>query len=144
MVDDYDEAQEVTQVAFVKAFEKLSSYRPEHKFFSWLYRIAMNEALNYLNRVKRQRPIDSQITSPAPNPAEVYESSWVDGQVQNALGELSIDYRAIVVLRHFADLSMRDLAYIFEIPIKTVKSRLYTARRKLCEILRRRGVRPND
>ena len=144
MVNDYDDAQEVAQIAFVKAFEKLASYRPDYKFFSWLYRIAMNEAINHMNQSRRLEPVNSGIVSPVLNPAEIFEGSRLDSLVQGAIAELSIDYRAVLVMKHFTDLSLRELAYVFEIPVKTVKSRLYTARRKLCDILRKKGVRSND
>lgn len=144
MLNDYDEAQEVAQIAFVKAFEKLASYRPEYKFFSWLYRIVMNEAINHLKRSRRLEPFASDIVSPDPDPAKVLASKRLNVQVQGAIAELSLDYRAMLVMKHFTDLSLRELAYVFEIPVQTVKSRLYTARRKLCEILKRKGVRADD
>ena len=144
MTNNYDEAQEVAQVAFVKAYENLSSYRPDYRFFSWLYRIVMNEALNHLERRRNHKRIDSGIVAPDSNPEEIYESNRLDSLVQGAIAELTPDYRAILVLKHFADLSMRELAYVFEIPVKTVKSRLYTARRNLCEILRKKGVRSGE
>ena len=144
MMNDYDDAQDVAQIAFVKAFEKLASYRPDYKFFSWLYSIVMNEAINHLNRSRRLEPVDSGIVSRALNPAEIYETSRLNSLVQGAIAELSIDYRAVLVLKHFTDLSLRELAFVFEIPVKTVKSRLHTARRKLCEILKKKGVRSND
>ena len=144
MVNDYDDAQEVAQTAFVKAFEKLETYSPKYKFFSWLYRIAMNEAINHLNRAKVLVPVDPELASSAKNPADIYEACELSELVQSAIGELSIDYRAAIVLKHFTDLSLRELAYILEIPVKTVKSRLYTARRRLGEIVKKKGVLGND
>jgi RNA polymerase sigma-70 factor (ECF subfamily) len=143
MVNDYDDAQEITQAAFVKAFEKLETYRPEYKFFSWLYRIAMNEAINHINQSRKKVAVDPDMASSASNPAENYESKELSLLVQSAIGELSIDYRAVIVLKHFTDLSLRELAYILEIPVKTVKSRLYSARQRLCEILKKKGIWTN-
>ena len=144
MVGDYDDARDIAQAAFVKAFENLNSYNSSYEFFSWLYRIDMNEAINHLNRKKRQVPIPANLASHAPNPAEALHSKEVNVLVQNAISELSIDYRAVLVLKHFTDMSMRELAYILEIPVKRVKSRLYTARQRLCEILKSKGVSSSD
>jgi RNA polymerase sigma-70 factor (ECF subfamily) len=139
MVSDYDEAQEIAQTAFVKAYEKLDTFNPNYRFFSWLYRITMNEAINHLHRTKNRVSVDFSLVSPDGNPDEIYERAELCQQVQSAICQLSIDYRVVVVLKHFTDLSLSELAWILEIPVKTVKSRLYSARQRLVEIMRKRG-----
>lgn len=144
LVNDYDEAQDIAQTAFVKAFERLESYNPKYKFFSWMYRITMNTAIDYQAQTRRRAPVRASLESPGGNPADILEQKEVNGLVQDAIGELSIDYRALIVLKHFTDLSMSELAYILDIPVRTIKSRLYTARRRLANLLRQKGVLGDD
>lgn len=140
MVNDYDEAQEIAQTAFVRAFEKLDTFNPKYRFFSWLYRITMNEAINHIHRFENQVSIDSGVTSPEKSPEEVYERAELYRQVQSAICQLNIDYRVVIVLKHFTDLTLGELAWVLEIPVKTVKSRLYTARQQLAGIMRKKGI----
>jgi RNA polymerase sigma-70 factor, ECF subfamily len=135
-----DDAADITQATFVKAYEKLSSYSDKHKFFSWLYRIAVNTSLNLLEQKKRsdllgdqEVPQDSQVEEEL-NAAERIE------RLEAAILNLPVDYRVVIVLRHFHDLSYEEIGTILEIPEKTVKSRLFTARRMLKEILLRTGL----
>jgi len=140
MVNDTDDAKDIAQAAFVKAFENLEKFDLNRKFFSGLYRIAVNESIDHLKRTKRHVPIETDAVAVEKTPAERYEENELGGIIQDSIWELDIDYRAAIVLRHFADLSLRELSFVLEIPEKTVKSRLYTARRLLCRALKRRGV----
>ena len=132
---DYEEAMDVTQTVFVKAFDRLGTFDPSRKFFSWLYRMGVNESLN---QVKRQRRIvhvefDPPSRTPSPDDRVIREQS--DGIVQNALKRLGEDHRVVIILRHFVDLSYREIGSVLDIPEKTVKSRLYSARQRMKEIL---------
>lgn len=140
MVRAYEDAQDVTQTAFVKAYEKLETYKPDHRFFSWLYRIAVNESLNLLSRKKRFEEVDSGIASKEKNPEEDYDHAYLDGKIRSALMVLPMDYRVVIVLRHFLHMSLREISEILEIPEKTVKSRLFTARQRLGSILLKEGI----
>ena len=73
MVGDAEDAREVCQQAFMKAFEHLSSYDPERKFFSWLYRVAVNESINHLKAKRPHDPLDETFEHPRPNPAQHFE-----------------------------------------------------------------------
>jgi RNA polymerase sigma-70 factor, ECF subfamily len=137
-----EDAVDATQAAFVKAYEKLPSFDFNHRFFSWIYRIALNEALDIAGRRRREAGLDD-----APEPvggdiedeyAEVERSRFV----QRALMELPPDGRALIVLRHFQGLSYGDIAEILRVPEKTVKSRLFTARQRLRQVLEERGWKP--
>jgi len=139
MVNDYDEAQEIAQTAFVRAFEKLDTYDPNYRFFSWLYRITMNEAINHIHRSRNRVSLDSGMVSTSCDPEEIFEKAELCVLVQSAISQLSIDHRVVVVLKHFTDLSLNELAWVLEIPVKTVKSRLYSARQRLVEIMKKRG-----
>ena len=141
MVNDYEDAMDITQSAFIKAYENLDKYDPSHKFFSWLYRIAINESLNHVSRRKRQtrlayEPGDSlRYDGQVHSPADPVEESETDAMLQGALVQLKFDYRLVVILRHFLSLSYREIGEIIDVPEKTVKSRLFTGRQMLKEIL---------
>jgi RNA polymerase sigma-70 factor, ECF subfamily len=133
MLGNYEDAKDVTQDTFLKAYEHLDSFDPDQRFFGWIYRILKNECLNVL---RARRP--SQLVSldlPAGDAADPVEDGERQQAVQAALLTLPVDYREVVLLRHFTDLSYDEIAAALGIPAKTVKSRLYTARQQLGERL---------
>lgn len=139
IVQDADDAHDITQSGFVKAFENLGSYKSQHKFFSWLYRIVVNESLNALRGRKETEDIDSGLMAAVKNPAEVYEDTEREQYIDKALQMLTPENRAVVVLRHFQDLTYKEIAHVLDIPEKTVKSRLFTARQLLKDRLLKLG-----
>ena len=142
MVHDREDARDLAQGAFVKAYEKLGSFDPAYQFFSWIYRILVNDTLNFLKRNQPYQPLETTWDSAAPGgPQDDLESRERSRTIRDALMALPIDYREVVVLRHFAELSYGEMSAALAIPEKTVKSRLYTARQRLAEILNARGTR---
>jgi RNA polymerase sigma-70 factor (ECF subfamily) len=135
MLGNPQDASDVTQVVFLKVFEHLDRYDPKYKFFSWIYRIAINETINQINRGKREQMLDEQQVSGDRGPAEKTEAALQSMRVQEALMTLQEDYRMVVVLRHFSELSYREISEALHIPVVTVKSRLYTARQQLKDCL---------
>jgi len=139
LVGDYDDAVEVTQQAFVAAYERLETYNPSYRFFSWLYRIAYNAALNEIKRGKWTVKLGSD--TPASdsdidgNPETEFELSERDEFMHRALQAVDIDHRVVLVLRHFIGFSYREIMQILDIPESTLKFRLHVARRKLRERL---------
>lgn len=131
---DREDARDVTQNAFVKAYEKLSTYDPSHRFFSWIYRIVVNESLNLRQRRPVHQRLDESLAAPESPHAEA-EAHETAERVQAGLLKLSPEHREVVVLRHFAELSYGDISFTLGLPEKTVKSRLYTARQRLGQIL---------
>jgi len=144
MVNDYDDAKDITQTAFIKAFEKLDSFKPEYKFFSWLYRILVNESLNFIGKQRQHMPLEQDIISTADTPEEKFNRDQVSRTIDEAIGALPVDYRMAIVFRHFADLSYQELSYVLNLPVKTVKSRLYTARQKLSRVFTEKGLVANE
>jgi len=140
MVRHRDEATDLTQTAFLKAYEQLRHFDSQHKFFSWLYRIAINVAINHLKRHRRLEPLADEWASPARSPEDALVESDLSVHVQDALMSLPYDYRAVLVLRHFEGCSYDEMARIVGVPEKTVKSRLFSARRQLKELLEARGI----
>jgi RNA polymerase sigma-70 factor (ECF subfamily) len=134
MVNDREDARDIAQTAFVKAYEKLHTYDPRYRFFSWIYRIAVNECLNFLERRRAQQPLGADLVDPAA-PHDEVQARELSERVQSALMKLSPDYRQVLVLRHFVELSYDEMSGLLAIPVKTVKSRLYTARQRMGEML---------
>lgn len=144
IVQNYDDADEVTQAVFVKAFEKLHTYDPKFKFFSWIYRMVVNESLNFVSRKKNFDELSPDFVSEARTPLESFQEAELSDFLQDAIMKLQLDYRVVIVLRHFGDLSYKDMSYVLELPEKTVKSRLFTARNMLRDILITRGISIHD
>lgn len=140
MVRDRDEAADLTQTAFLKAYQQLSSFDPRHKFFSWLYRIAVNETLNHIKRRRRLEPLDGDWVSTARSPEAALVGSDLSLHIQDALMSLSTEYRTVLVLRHFEGCSYEEIAAIVGVAEKTVKSRLFSARTQLKERLELKGI----
>lgn len=140
MVNHREDAQDIVQSAFVKAYEKLATYDPRRKFFSWIYRITVNECLNHLARRRRGDDDASWTEAAGPSQEEDLERQQTERVVGVALLELPADHRGVIILRHFIHLSHHEMSRILEVPEKTVKSRLHTARKLLGEVLRRQGV----
>ena len=134
MLGNPEDARDATQDAFVKAFERLATFDGKHRFFSWLYRILVNECLNVRRDRRPEGPLDAD-TEGAGTPFDATLESERREQIQLALLKLSPEYRTVVVLRHFAGQSYGEIAEALAIPEKTVKSRLYSARQRLGELL---------
>jgi RNA polymerase sigma-70 factor (ECF subfamily) len=140
MTGNREDARDLTQTVFLKAYRNLASFDHQYRFYSWIYRIMMNEALNLLDRRKPSTELDERLPERAPGPEEDAQRRGIEEAVQCALMTLSPADRQVLVLRHFEDLSYLEIADVLGIPDKTVKSRLFTARQRLGEQLRRMGI----
>lgn len=140
MANDGDDAADITQGVFIKAFDKLGSYNDRFKFFSWLYRIAVNESLNFIKSRRRFESLDDQAVSFERLPDEETDVQLTRRRIAAALLELRPDARIVVILCYYDDLSYLEISRILGIPEKTVKSRLYSARQNLQEILVKKGI----
>jgi RNA polymerase sigma-70 factor (ECF subfamily) len=134
MLGDYDDARDATQAAFVKAYRKLATFDPKFRFFSWIYRILLNECLNTRRGRRPYEPLPPDLQL-RPSPLEALEAAERRQRVQHALLALTFEQREVILLRHFGDLGYDEIAATIGIPVKTVKSRLYTARQRLIEML---------
>lgn len=140
VLGDTDDAMEATQSAFVKAYERLGTFDTSHRFFPWMYRILINESLNIVSRRKRFEELDSSVQATGKSAEEKYGDDEIARHLQAAVRQLKPDYRVVVALRHYQGFSYREISDILRIPEKTVKSRLFTARQQLREILLRKGI----
>ena len=139
MTGNPEDARDLSQTTFVKAWQRLESFRGESRFFSWLYRIAIHEVLNFRRGSGRTAELDETEPSREPGPAETYERNEEITGVQTALLQLRDEDREIIVLRHFLALSHVEIGNLLHVPDKTVKSRLHTAVLRLEAVLRRAG-----
>jgi RNA polymerase sigma-70 factor (ECF subfamily) len=144
MADNYDDAEDITQSVFIKVYEKLNRFNPKYKFFSWLYRITMNESLNYLNQKKRLTELNSALLVNEKTPEKEYDELELSEQIQDAIMDIKLEGRVLILLKHLEGFSYRELAYILDLSEKKVKSRLFYARQELKNVLTKRGIVGND
>jgi RNA polymerase sigma-70 factor (ECF subfamily) len=140
MLNSSEDARDVTQTVFLKVIEKLDSYDPQYRFFSWIYRIALNESINCLKKQNRLDALDREPVSEAKGPEEQTGAEQVSQGMQTALMTIQAEYRTVIVLKHFADCSYTEISQILDLPEKKVKSRLYTGRQLLKEALTKSGL----
>jgi RNA polymerase sigma-70 factor (ECF subfamily) len=141
LLGDADAAADVTQQAFISVFEHIDDFDPDHRLFSWLYRIAYNGALNRISRRKHLRPLANlDFPSSRPSPAARLEIRERNTCLRDAIGALAYKYRVLMVLRHFLDFSYAEIAAIVDLPTTTVRSRIHTARSLLKKEMEARGV----
>jgi RNA polymerase sigma-70 factor, ECF subfamily len=140
MLNSSEDARDVTQTVFLKVIENLDNYDPRYKFFSWIYRIALNESINCLKKQSRLDPLDREPVSDNSGPEEQTGSEQVSQGMQTALMTIKAEYRTVIVLKHFVDCSYQEIGQILNMPEKKVKSRLYTGRQLLKEALTKSGI----
>lgn len=137
-----DEAEEVVQEAFIRAFMKLATFQRNSQFFTWLYRIAFNSALSRRRRKRARISLDQwrennglEVASQGDAVDEPMLQRERVAMVRQALRALSEDHRSILVLREMEDYSYEEIAEILEVSIGTVRSRLSRARGQLKVLL---------
>jgi len=147
-VQDPVESLDVAQEAFIKAYRAIPSFRGESAFYTWLYRIAINTAKNYLVARKRrpleydldlqdpqQYDMDSRL-SDAETPEGHVLGEEIRGVVNDAINGLSEDLRTAIVLREIEGMSYEEIAREMECPVGTVRSRIFRARDAIDKLLR--------
>jgi RNA polymerase sigma-70 factor (ECF subfamily) len=142
MVGNPDDAEDIVQDAFVQAFRKLDSFRASSSFYTWIYRIAVNAAINFHRRHRRTLAftVDHEEGSSVEGssreaPSQRLESLEESARVQQGLMQLSEEHRQILVMREIDDLSYEQIAEILRLPVGTVRSRLHRARLQLKDCL---------
>lgn len=134
-----EDASDIAQGVFLKIAERLDGYDSRFKFFSWIYRIAINESLNVLRSRRHDEPLDTETELPGPesaNPEWKASQAELSRRIQGALMGMKADDRVVVTLRHFSGCSYAEIAQVLEVDEKTVKSRLFEARRRLRLLLK--------
>ncbi len=148
MVDRPDDAEDLLQEAFLRAYLALASYDPAYRFSTWLFRIATNLALNRIRAAGRVVSLEALREDPdAPpvvladhreegRPEARVERSELAEVIRECLNLLPPAYRLVVTLRHVAELSYTEIADCANLPVNTVRSRLHRGRERLGECLR--------
>jgi RNA polymerase sigma-70 factor (ECF subfamily) len=137
-----EDAGDVTQTVFLKVIERFDDYDPRYRFFSWLYRIAVNEALDLMRRRGREEPLDDELevfVGEGDEPESRLSRTQEAERLRRGLRRLSTGDRTVLTLRHFSDLSYEEIGRILEVDEKTVKSRIFEARKRLRGVLVREG-----
>jgi len=140
LLRDPEDARDVAQTTFLKVYERIGDYNPSFKFYSWIYRIAINESLNALGSRKPCEGFNGEEADAAPGPERQLEGQQIGRAIEEALMRIKPELRTVIVLRHFMHLSYQDMGEILLLPEKTVKSRLYSARQLLRTRLLQGGV----
>ena len=149
MLSDYDASLDVTQEVFIKVYNSLEKYSSDYKFSTWLYRIAHNAAIDYMRRnsVNLQSletetedgAYQLQLESSLPSPEQLQERNEWKSEIEAVVKCLPAVYRELILLRHAQDLSYDEIAEITELPLGTVKNRLFRAREMMREMFIERG-----
>jgi RNA polymerase sigma-70 factor (ECF subfamily) len=137
------EAEDVVQDAFIQAYVKLSTFKQNSKFYTWLYRIAFNVSISRRRRRRVEISVDEgrEATGDEPiddgsSPTDPLEEAERRDQLHEAMQRLTEEHSSIIVLRHMEEFSYEEIAEILEISVGTVRSRLHRARAALLEHLR--------
>jgi len=150
MLNNSGEAEEAAQEAFIRAYTRLESYNPAHKFSTWMLSITSNYCIDL---IRKRRALLLSIDEPLPaHPAlqseksKGPESQMVTNEqqemVQGLLQELPEDYRQAVVLRYWYEMSYDEIAEVMNTTVSAIKSRLFRARRLLAEVGMAHGLQP--
>jgi len=149
LIGSAEDAEDVLQDAFVRAFERLDQFHGDSSFYTWIYRIAVNLALSGYRRrrvrasLKRSRMWSAPVSSePADeshesDPTLSLERAERERMIEDALDRLGPEHRAVVILKDFDGHRYEEISAILDIPVGTVRSRLHRARCELRELLRK-------
>ena len=140
-----EDARDVVQEAFLHAYQSLHSFKGNARFFTWLYRIAVNAAISARRKrrpVQRLQPaadrngrVDPIDPSDANRPEFAMEMAEQEKRVHGALARLSVEHRSVLVLKDMDGMKYEEIAEVLQVPIGTIRSRLHRARLELREIL---------
>lgn len=152
MVHNQDDAMEIAQETFIRAYENLERFKGESSFYTWLYRIAVNRAIDYRRRLRRQPSVSFEDLGAANDSDEPFEprpkeecltepqratqSRQIGARVTEAIDELTPDHKAVILLREVEGLSYEEISRVMRCSKGTVMSRLHYARKKLQQKLR--------
>ncbi len=144
----YEEAHDLAQEIFVKVYLALDRYDPKYQFSTWLFRIAQNSAIDALRKksiseVPLARPVtddessgkEREFADDGISPYRALKNKQLSAAIDKAVEQLPADYRELIQLRHFAELSYEEIASMKKLPLGTVKNKLFRARNLLKESL---------
>jgi RNA polymerase sigma-70 factor (ECF subfamily) len=147
IVRDLPAAEDIAQAAFIRAFDRIYQFDSARPFGPWFLRGIVNDAIKFAKRQERTLSLEAEgqtatdtladaLPDPRPGPAELLETAQSSEQVWAALGMLTPEQRAVVVLRYYLDLSEAEMTDELNTPPGTIKWRLHAARKRLRDLLR--------
>ncbi len=147
MVGDRELAEDLAQETFIKVLNAIDSYRPEHKFSSWIFKIANNAAIDHLRRreldtlsldgapdaltTSRQEATALQVRDRTESPLDELEARELGSHIERAIARLRPEYRSCIMLRHVEGRAYEEIAEILGLPLGTVKTYIHRARAEL-------------
>jgi RNA polymerase sigma-70 factor (ECF subfamily) len=143
MIGDVENAKDLTQDIFVKAFEKMGTFNFKYKFFSWFYRLAINETISWLRKNPKLAGLNEAMAYPAPENTTENDDQKIQ-LLQQGLLQLPEEYRSLLLLKYYCGLSYEEMAETSDISLKKVRSRLFIAREQLRKILVLKGFHENE
>lgn len=142
LVGSHDDAMEISQEAFIRAYRNFDKFDENRKFFTWYYKILKNLCLNFLRDKKKiiagdflEFSADENISS---QPEKIFERKEIAANIEESLSEISFEDREILILREFEGLSYKEISELLNVPEGSVMSRLFYARKKLAEKMKRK------
>jgi RNA polymerase sigma-70 factor (ECF subfamily) len=147
MIRNEEDAVDLSQEAWVKAWQRLKQFQGDSSFLTWMTRIVINLCLDRLRKMKRERAesienleeesggVERQMPAVTVNPTERLERSELRQRIDKALGQLSYEHRTVLILHEFEDLEYKEIAKRMQCSIGTVMSRLFYARRKMAVLM---------
>jgi RNA polymerase sigma-70 factor (ECF subfamily) len=147
MIRNEEDAIDLSQEAWVKAWQRLKQFQGDSSFLTWMTRIVINLCLDKLRKQKRERAesiesleeesggVERQMPIVTVNPTERLERSELRQRIDKALGQLSYEHRTVLILHEFEDLEYKEIAKRMQCSIGTVMSRLFYARRKMAVLM---------
>ncbi len=138
MVCNENDAWDLAQEGFLKAWRSIHKFEGRSSFYTWLYRLTVNLAIDSLRRKGRRVEVelDDAIPSFLPSPRANYRRTEIRQHINSALAQLTPEHRSVIVLKEIEDLQYHEIAEILGISVGTVMSRLFYGRKKLQSILR--------
>jgi RNA polymerase sigma-70 factor, ECF subfamily len=138
MVRDENDAWDLAQEGFLQAWRSIHRFEGRSSFYTWLYRLTVNLAIESLRRKGRREEVelDDAIPCSLPSPRANYQRNEIRQHINAALAQLSPEHRAVIVLKEIEDLQYQEIAEILNLSIGTVMSRLFYGRKKLQSMLR--------
>jgi RNA polymerase sigma-70 factor (ECF subfamily) len=150
LVGNHEEARDVSQEAFLKAYRALGTFKKEARFSSWLYQIAVNATRDRLRRRRRRVDVsledveesaEGALRDGGPSAFELVESTDLSRAVAAAMAALTDEQREVVILKEYEGLTFPEIAEALDVPLSTVKTRLYRGLGQLRVRLERQGIR---
>jgi RNA polymerase sigma-70 factor (ECF subfamily) len=151
MVHNEQDAWDLAQDSFVKAWKSMKRFRGQSSFYTWMYRIVMNVTIDWLRKkqikgagaefddsiqLKEIEPASKTVPKPDPLPYERMQRTEIRAQIDNAISQLTPEHRAVILMKEIEDMQYHEIAEALGCSIGTVMSRLFYARKKLQTLLR--------